>query len=92
VRALHLISLAESLRPLSEGLSALGTQDFNSVRHEISRQCQPAKAPSNSIVPVFKIRCRGLAQRSSTLSLLNTKSRDWMNCDRKIGLKPETNW
>jgi hypothetical protein len=37
VRALHLISLTESLRSFGKGLFALGTQNFNSVSHEISR-------------------------------------------------------
>src|SRR6185312_7619262 len=37
VRALHLISLTESLRPFGKRLFALGTQNFNSVSHEISR-------------------------------------------------------
>jgi hypothetical protein len=35
MRALHLITVAEALRPLAERLVALGTQDFYSVGHEI---------------------------------------------------------
>jgi hypothetical protein len=38
VRALHLISFTESLRSFGEGLFALGTQNLNSVDHDISRQ------------------------------------------------------
>jgi hypothetical protein len=36
MRALHLIAFTKSLRPLGEGLFALGTQNFNSVSHENS--------------------------------------------------------
>jgi hypothetical protein len=35
MRALHLIAVPESWRPLAEGLPALGTHNFNSVGHEI---------------------------------------------------------
>jgi hypothetical protein len=36
VRALHLMSLTEPLRPFGEGLFAIGTLNFDSVGHEIS--------------------------------------------------------
>jgi hypothetical protein len=38
VRALHLIAVAESLRPLAERLAAFGTEDFYPVGHEILAQ------------------------------------------------------
>jgi hypothetical protein len=36
VRALHLISLTEPLRPFAEGLFAIGALNFDSVGHETS--------------------------------------------------------
>ena len=38
VRALHLIAVAESLRPLAERLAASGTQNLDPVGHEILRK------------------------------------------------------
>jgi hypothetical protein len=35
MRALHLIAVAESWRPLAERLAAFGTQDIYPVSHEI---------------------------------------------------------
>jgi hypothetical protein len=59
---------------------------------DILRIVQSTLPPWNSMVPAFKTRCRGFARRSSMLPLLQPKSKNRVNGDRKIGQRQITNW
>ena len=49
MRALHLITVTEPRCPLAERFFALGTQNFNSVSHEIFYQCLIGEGHANPL-------------------------------------------